>query len=61
MTYSELKRKLRKIGCYMLREGKCHEIWFSPITNEQFPIGRHKDDEVACGTLQSIKKASGLQ
>jgi len=41
--------------------GKRHEIWFSPITNESFPVGRHKEEEVATGTLKSIKEASGLK
>lgn len=61
MTYSELKKQLKKIGCYMEREGKRHEIWYSPITGESFPVGRHKTEEVKPGTLKSIKEASGLK
>lgn len=61
MRYGELKRRLRGIGCYVIRMGKRHEIWFSPITNESFPVGRHKEEEVATGTLKSIKEASGLK
>ncbi len=61
MTYGELKRLLKKNGCIIIREGSNHEIWYSPITNEQFPIGRHTKEEVPKGTLQSIKKAAGLK
>lgn len=60
MTYGELKRQLKKLGCSILREGGKHEIWYSPITSKQFPVGRHNTEEVPSGTLQSIKKAAGL-
>lgn len=61
MTYGELKRRLKKIGCYLDREGGNHEIWYSPITNTKFPVGRHNTEEVPRGTFQSIKRDSGLQ
>lgn len=61
MTYGELKRQLKKIGCRPDREGSNHEIWYSPITDKRFPVGRHNTKEVPCGTLQSIKKDAGLQ
>lgn len=61
MTYSELKRKLKKIGCYKVVEGARHEMWYSPITGKTFPVGRHNNQEVASGTLDSIKRDSGLE
>lgn len=61
MTYGELKRLLKKSGCYLVREGKRHEQWHSPTTNETFPVGRHNTEEVAEGTLKNIKRASGLK
>lgn len=61
MNYGELKRELKKCGCYIIREGANHEIWFSPVTNKQFPIGRHTKEEVPIGTLNSIKRAAGLK
>ena len=61
MNTAELKRKLKKIGCYKDHDGKRHEIWYSPITGLQFPVGRHDKQEVAAGTLKSIKEASGLE
>ena len=61
MTYSELKRELRKVGCYFHHQGSRHEIWENPMTGKQFPIGRHDTKEVPTGTLNSIKKAGGLK
>ena len=61
MTYGELKRQLIKIGCYLDHEGNNHEIWFSPITNKLFPVGRHNTKEIPGGTLKSIKNNSGLK
>ncbi|MCM1054088.1 MAG: type II toxin-antitoxin system HicA family toxin [Bacteroides sp.] len=61
MTYSELKKLLKKNGCYFLREGGNHDIWYSPITNSQFPVGRHDSQEVRRGTFQAIKKQSGIK
>ncbi len=61
MTYGELKRLLKKNGCYLLREGSNHEVWFSPITNKMFQVGRHTKEDVPKGTLQSIKKMAGLK
>lgn len=60
MTYGELKRRLKRIGCRLDHEGSNHEIWYSPITGKRFPVGRHNTEEVPRGTLQSIKKDAGL-
>lgn len=61
MKYSELERKLKAAGCWVKREGSSHQIWFSPITNKQFTVGRHKNEEVKNGTLKSIMRAAGLE
>ena len=60
MTYSELKKILKKNGCYIIREGANHEIWISSKTGEQFTVGRHPKQEVPVGTLKSIKKSAGI-
>ncbi|WP_294471548.1 type II toxin-antitoxin system HicA family toxin [uncultured Ruminococcus sp.] len=61
MKYSELKKLLKKNGCYLVREGANHEQWFSPQTGKTFSIGRHKGQEVASGTLKNIKRDAGLE
>ena len=61
MKYSELKKKLKEIGCYKASEGTRHERWYSPVTKQEFPVGRHNSEDVKPGTLQAIKKQSGLE
>ena len=61
MTYSEIKRLLKKNGCYLEREGSRHEIWYSPITGKRFQVGRHNSEEAAIGTLNNIKKDAGIK
>ncbi len=62
MKYSELKKLLKKNGCFLHHNGKRHEIWINPKTGKQFPIGRHNSgQEVAKGTLDSILRDAGLK
>lgn len=61
MKYSELERKLKKAGCYFVRDGKKHPIWYSPLTDKEFQTSHHKSEEVKFGTLQSILKDSGCK
>lgn len=61
MKYSELEKEIKQIGCYILKEGANHTIWFSPITGKKFPVSRHKTQEVPAGTLKSIRKAAGIE
>ncbi|MBR1576595.1 MAG: type II toxin-antitoxin system HicA family toxin [Bacteroidales bacterium] len=51
MKYSELKRLLKDGGCFVIRQGGNHEIWFSPITSHTFPVCRHDSTEVYIITL----------
>lgn len=61
MRVSEMKRKLKKAGCYKIREGTRHEIWYSPKTGEEFPVSRHNQEELPSGTAHSIERAAGLK
>lgn len=40
MKTSELIKILKSHGCVFVRSGGNHDMWYSPITNRQFPIGR---------------------
>lgn len=60
MKTSELLKILKKNGCYLVRNGTRHDIWFSPITSKQFAVPRHKDD-IKLGTLNNILKDAGLK
>lgn len=61
MRTSELVKKLKAAGCYKIREGSSHEIWFSPITEKIFQVGRHATEEVSNGTCNRIMKDAGLK
>lgn len=61
MRYSELKRKLRRAGCYKVHEDANHEKWFSPITQKHFWVPRHDSQEVNPKTLHKILKDAGLE
>ncbi len=61
MKVSEMKKLLKAIGCFKVKEGGNHEIWFSPKTGKKFPIGRHDSQELKNGTQESIMKAAGLK
>lgn len=60
MRVSEMKRLLRKAGCWKKREGTDHERWYSPITGKQFSVPRHDGQELKTKTEMSIRKDAGL-
>jgi hypothetical protein len=55
---ARLKRLLRQAGCRFERQGKGdHEIWYSPITNQRFPV----DNKIKSRhTANGILKQAGL-
>lgn len=56
MKYNELERKLKKAGCFRLRQGGRHEIWYSPATGKTHIFSRHGNEEVPVGILRDIMK-----
>ena len=60
MKTSELIKLLKRYGIVKIRSGGRHDIYYSPITGAEIPIGRHSK-EVPVGTVQSILKAAGLK
>lgn len=60
MKYSELVKQLTQIKCRIVRSGREHDIWYSPVTNKKFTVPRHKTKDVPAGTLNSIKRDAGL-
>ena len=61
MKYSELEAELSAAGCYVLRKGSNHLIWFSPITGNAFPLGHHGAKEIPAGTVHSVRRLSGVK
>lgn len=60
MKTSELIKLLKKNGCYLLRNGKKHDIWYSPTTGKQFSVPRHLSQDIPKGTCNNIKKDAGI-
>lgn len=62
MKYNELAKIIKKLGCYDTGEQQAgHPLWYSPVTRMYFTMSNHGKEEVATGTLNSIKKAAGLK
>lgn len=61
MKYSEIERIVAKAGCYYVRNGQKHPIWYSPITGMEFQMSHHKSQEVKWGTLKKIAKDAGVK
>lgn len=59
MKTSELIKILKSHGCIFVRSGGNHDMWYSPITNRQFPIGCHSK-EVKTGTAKAILRQAGI-
>jgi predicted RNA binding protein YcfA (HicA-like mRNA interferase family) len=60
VTYAELSRKLRALGCVLKRQGKgSHEIWHHPSTNRSATIPHHAGD-LPPGTVHAILRGLGL-
>ncbi len=60
MKRSELLKLLKKHGCKLVRNGSRHDIFYSPITNQEFPVWRHGKD-IPKGTATEIMKQAGIQ
>lgn len=61
MKYAEIHRKLRKAGCYVVRNGSRHPIWKSPITQMLFETSYHESEEAKPGTKRDIEDRSGVK
>ena len=61
MKYSELTRKLKRLGCYFTRYGAgSHEIWRNPATGKQVPIPYHRSKEIGPGLLSRLLRELGV-
>ena len=61
MRRSELIKILKKYGCRLIREGTEHEMWYSEINGNNFPVWRHAGKEIPIGTLNKILKEAGIK
>ena len=61
MTGAEMAKQMKNIGCYKIREGGNHEIWYSPVTNREFPFPWHYSKELGTGIENKLRRDSGLK
>ena len=61
MKISEMVKRLKKAGCYIVRAGTNHDIWYSPVTDKYFIVARHPSKELKSGTANSIMRDAGLK
>ncbi len=61
MKYSELTRKLMRVGCEFTRYGAgSHEIWRNPATGKQVPIPYHRSKDIGPGLVSRILRELGV-
>lgn len=57
MKYSELAKKLLRLGCRFTRYGAgSHEIWRNPRTGRQVPIPFHSTRDIGPALISRILK-----
>lgn len=61
MKNKELLRILTDAGCYLLRHGASHDIWYSPISQRKFAMPRHGAKEIPTATALKIQREAGLK
>ena len=61
MTYRELTRKLRRLGCVFVRQARgSHEIWANDRTGATSAIPNHGARDLRQGTLLRILRNLGI-
>jgi len=61
MTYLELTRKLRRLGCEFRRQAKGgHQIWWHPERKRYTSISYHGRRDIPKGTLAAILRDLGF-
>ncbi len=61
MRYREVAKRLKKLGCQELRQGKgSHRIWFNPETNQVASIPDWGSKDLAPGTVRAIVRELGI-
>lgn len=60
MKYNQFFAELTAAGCYVLRHGANHDIWYSPKTGNKFALSRHGKQEVPTGMERKAQKVGGV-
>lgn len=60
MKQKKFYAELLAAGCRIVRHGANHDIWYSPITGNQWAIPRHGSHEVPTDTERKARKMLGV-
>ena len=60
MKTSELIKRLKEIGCKLMKQNKKHSAWYSPKTGQIERVWRHQK-EVPTSTAEKILKKMGAK
>lgn len=61
MTYRQLTRKLRELGCRYDRQAKgSHEIWINPVTRARTSIPFWGAEDLKPGTIAAVLRDLGI-
>lgn len=63
MTYREVERKLRRLGCQELsrRSGGSHRKWMNPAAGRATTIPDWGPNDLKLGTIRGIVRQLGLE
>lgn len=56
MKTKQFVKELKAAGCYLVRHGSEHDVWFSPITGEKVAIPRHGSQELGKGLERRLRR-----
>ncbi len=61
MRYREVAKRLRKLGCHEMRQGKgSHRIWRNPETGQVTTVPDWGSKDLAVGTVRAIIRDLGI-
>jgi predicted RNA binding protein YcfA (HicA-like mRNA interferase family) len=61
MRYREISKRLKKLGCRQLRQGKgSHRIWLNPETKQIASVPDWGSKDLAPGTVRAIIRELGI-
>ncbi len=61
MRYKDIAKRLRKFGCYEVRQGKgSHRVWYNPETGQVTTIPDWGSKDLRVGTVRAIIRDLGI-
>lgn len=57
----QFRAELLAAGCVIIRSKGGHDIFWSPITNKKWAVGRHQSQELPSGTERKAREVLGVK